>query len=93
MTNEKGLSPLFVMEKEIKKCEKFDKSIASDGRNVTSGEKRKLRSEKPRARARTKNTEATVRDDQWQCKNAAQIVARQKTNPVTVAITILKRDL
>ena len=50
----KGLSPLFVMEKEIKKCEKFDKSTASDGRNVTSGEKRKLRSEKPRARARTK---------------------------------------
>ena len=54
MTNEKGLSPLFVMEKEIKKCEKFDKSTASDGRNVTSGEKRKLQSEKPRARARTK---------------------------------------
>lgn len=64
MTNKKGLSPLFVMEKEIKKCEKFDKSIVSDGRNVTSGEKRKLQSEKPRARARTKKTEATVRDDQ-----------------------------
>ena len=57
MTNEKGLSPLFVMEKEIKKCEKFDKSIASDGRNVTSGAKRKLRSEKPRARARTEKTQ------------------------------------
>ena len=57
MTNEKGLSPLFVMEKEIKKCEKFDKSIASDGRNVTSGEKRKLRSEKPRARERTEKTQ------------------------------------
>ena len=52
MTNEKGLSPLFVMEKEIKKYEKFDKSIASDGRNVTSDEKRKLRSENPRARER-----------------------------------------
>lgn len=64
MTNEKGLSPLFVMEKEIKKCEKFDKSIASDGRNVTSGEKRKLRSEKPRAVREQKKTEATVRDDQ-----------------------------
>lgn len=57
MTNEKGLSPLFVMEKEIKKCEKFDKSIVSDGRNVTSGEKRKLRSEKPRARERTEKTQ------------------------------------
>ena len=52
------------MEKEIKKCEKFDKSIVSDGRNVTSGEKRKLRSEKPRAVREQKNTEATVRDDQ-----------------------------
>ena len=64
MTNEKELSPLFVMEKEIKKCEKFDKSIVSDGRNVTSGEKRKLRSEKPRTVREQKNTEATVRDDQ-----------------------------
>ena len=63
MTNEKGLSPLFVMEKEIKKCEKFDKSIASDGRNVTSGEKRKLRSEKPRARARTKKHSVMISDN------------------------------
>ena len=53
------------MEKEIKKYEKFDKSIASDGRHVASGGKRKLRSEKPRVRERTeKNTESTVRDDQ-----------------------------